>query len=42
MLIFRRMNGIRDNYILEVNDTVFVIAHAGDIQLIASALGKVK
>ena len=29
----------RGDYILEASDTVFVIAHAGDIQLIADALG---
>lgn len=29
----------RGNYILAENDTVFVIAHAGDIQLIAKVLG---
>lgn len=29
----------RGNYILSDNDTVFVIAHAGDIQLIAKVLG---
>ncbi|OPL17820.1 MAG: hypothetical protein AVO35_08045 [Candidatus Aegiribacteria sp. MLS_C] len=29
----------RGDYVLAANDMVFVIAHAGDIQLIASALG---
>ncbi|MFO8183370.1 MAG: TrkA family potassium uptake protein [Candidatus Aegiribacteria sp.] len=29
----------RGNYVLSEDDTVFVIAHAGDIQLIADALG---
>jgi trk system potassium uptake protein len=32
----------RGNYVLSANDTVFVIAHAGDIQLIARALGTLK
>jgi len=32
----------RGNYILKEGDTVFVIAHAGDIQLIAATLGIVK
>ncbi len=32
----------RGNYVLAENDTVFVIAHAGDIQLIARALGTLK
>jgi Trk K+ transport system NAD-binding subunit len=29
----------RGNYVLAENDMVFVIAHAGDIQLIAQVLG---
>ncbi|MBD3278159.1 MAG: TrkA family potassium uptake protein [Candidatus Aegiribacteria sp.] len=32
----------RGNYVLAAKDTVFVIAHAGDIQLIAGALGTIK
>lgn len=32
----------RGNYVLKENDTVFVIAHAGDIQLIARSLGTLK